>query len=46
MDRWGKDGVTASYQEIAGTNHFTVLDPLTDPDSAMVARLLTLVPSS
>jgi arylformamidase len=46
VDRWGKDGVTASYEEIAGTNHFTVLDPLTDPDSAMVSRLLTLVPSS
>ena len=31
---WG-----ASYLEIDGANHFTVLDPLCDPDSAMVARL-------
>jgi arylformamidase len=33
-EHWG-----ARYAEIAGANHFTVLDPLTDPDSAMVARL-------
>lgn len=31
---WG-----ARYTEIAGANHFTVLDPLADPQSAMVARL-------
>lgn len=33
-DRWG-----ARFEEIAGANHFTVLDPLADPASAMVARL-------
>ena len=43
-DVWGKAGVTTRYEAIAGTNHFTVLDPLTDPDSAMVARLLALMP--
>jgi arylformamidase len=32
--RWG-----ASYSEIAGANHFTVLDGLADKDSIMVARL-------
>ena len=32
--RWG-----APYLEIEGANHFTVLDPLCDPESAMVARL-------
>lgn len=32
--RWG-----ASYSEIAGANHFTVLDALADKDSAVVARL-------
>lgn len=32
--RWG-----ASYAEAEGTNHFTVLDALADPGSAMVARL-------
>jgi arylformamidase len=30
------------YEEIAGTNHFTVCDPLTDPQSAMVARIAEL----
>ena len=43
-DVWGKAGVATRYEEIAGANHFTVLDPLTDPDSAMVARLLALMP--
>jgi arylformamidase len=39
---WGKAGVATVYQEVAGTNHFTVLAPLTDPRSAMVQRLLAL----
>jgi arylformamidase len=43
-DVWGKAGVATRYEEIVGADHFTVLDPLTDPNSAMVARLLTLVP--
>jgi arylformamidase len=30
------------YEEITGTNHFTVCDPLTDPQSAMVARIAEL----
>jgi arylformamidase len=30
----------ARYEEVPGANHFTVLDPLSDPDSAMVARLV------
>lgn len=32
----------ARYEEIAGANHFTILDPLADPASAMVARLHTI----
>jgi arylformamidase len=43
-DMWGKAGVATRYEEIAGTNHFTVLDPLADPNSAMVGRLLALTP--
>jgi len=43
-DGWGKAGVATRYEEIAEANHFTVLDPLTDPNSAMVARLLALMP--
>jgi len=30
------------YEEIAGTNHFTVADALADPQSAMVARIAEL----
>ncbi|MGH6682863.1 MAG: hypothetical protein ACRECA_02875, partial [Pseudolabrys sp.] len=30
------------YEEIPGANHFTVVDPLKDPGSAMVARLTEL----
>jgi arylformamidase len=43
-DTWGRAGVATRYEEIAGANHFDVLDPLTDPASAMVARLVELVP--
>jgi arylformamidase len=42
VDAWGKAGVATRYEEIAGTNHFTVLAPLADPDSAMVKRLVAL----
>jgi arylformamidase len=34
---WG-----ARHLEIAGANHFSVLDALSDPDSAMVARLVEM----
>jgi arylformamidase len=30
---------SARFEEIAGANHFTILDPLTDPGSAMVTRV-------
>lgn len=30
------------YEEIAGTNHFTVCDPLADPQSAMTSRVAEL----
>ncbi|HEX2652623.1 MAG TPA: alpha/beta hydrolase [Xanthobacteraceae bacterium] len=42
-DVWGRTGVTTRYEAIADANHFTVLDPLTDPNSAMVERLMKLV---
>jgi len=45
-EAWGSAGVATRYEEIAGANHFDVLDPLTDPASAMVARLAALVPKS
>lgn len=39
---WQQAGAQTRYEEIAGTNHFTVLDPLADPQSAMVARVAQL----
>src|SRR5436190_4532519 len=41
-ETWGKAGADAHYEAIAGTNHFTVIDPLADPKSAMVGRLAAL----
>jgi arylformamidase len=43
-DTWGKAGVTTRYEASAGANHFTVIEPLADPGSAMVRRLLELLP--
>ncbi len=42
VETWAKAGMRSRYEEIAGTNHFTVLDPLSDPQSAMVQRLAAL----
>jgi arylformamidase len=41
-DAWGKAGAHTRYEEINGANHFSVVDPLTDPNSAMVKRLAEL----
>ncbi len=41
-EAWGKRGVETRYDPIEGANHFTVLDPLTDPDSAMTKRIVEL----
>lgn len=41
-ETWGKAGVATRYEKIAGANHFTVADPLADPHSAMVGRLVEL----
>lgn len=41
-ERWRKcDGATR-YEEAAGANHFTVIDPLADADSAMTRRVAAL----
>ncbi len=42
VNTWAKAGVASRYDAIAGTNHFTVIDALADPKSAMVARLAEL----
>lgn len=41
-DTWRERGATTRYEAVPRANHFTVIDPLTDPDSAMVARIATL----
>jgi arylformamidase len=40
-DAWGKENETR-YEAIPGMNHFTVCDAMTDPNSAMTARLTAL----
>jgi arylformamidase len=40
---WGARGVATRYEEIAGANHFTVVDALSDPASAMTRRVVQLV---
>jgi arylformamidase len=42
VEGWRSRGVETRYEEIAGTNHYTVVDPLTDPDSAMTRRVADL----
>lgn len=42
VDEWRKRGIDTRYEEVAGANHFTVLDPLSDPNSAMTARCAAL----
>jgi arylformamidase len=44
VDTWGKAGVATRYDAPAGDNHFTVIAPLADPNSRMVARLMELLP--
>jgi len=39
---WRQSGVQTRYEEIAGANHFTVIDALADPQSAMTARVAEL----
>lgn len=41
-DGWGGRGIWTKYDEIEGANHFTAIDPLTDPSSKMVARVTEL----
>ena len=41
-ETWRKGGAETRYEAIAGMNHFTVIDALTDPQSAMVGRLVEL----
>lgn len=42
VEEWGKRGVKTRYEELPGANHFNILAPMTDPDSAMVMRIAAL----
>jgi arylformamidase len=41
-ETWRQSGAQTRYEEIAGTNHFTVIDALADSQSAMTARVAEL----
>jgi arylformamidase len=41
-EEWGRRGAATRYEAVAGANHFTVLDPLTDANSAMTKRVVEL----
>jgi arylformamidase len=42
VDAWDLGGTVTRYGELDGRNHFTAVADLTDPDSAMVARIADL----
>ncbi len=39
---WAAKGATTRFEALSGLNHFTVLDPLADPGSSLVARIVDL----
>jgi arylformamidase len=41
-ETWRQRGVETRYEAIAGANHFSVIDPLSNPDSAMTRRVVEL----
>lgn len=45
-DRWGAAGVATRYEALPGTNHFTVIAPLADPESAMTKRVAEMALTS
>jgi arylformamidase len=41
-DDWAGKGAVTRYEAVPGANHYTVIDPLSDPGSAMVERVRRL----
>ena len=41
-EAWRQSGAETRYKAVPGANHFTVIDPLSDPASKMVERLVAL----
>lgn len=44
-DSWRQCGAQTRYEEIPAMNHFTVIDALADPQSAMVSRVAAMAQS-
>jgi arylformamidase len=42
VEAWRRAQALTRYEEIAGANHFTVIDLLSDPNSAMTARVAAM----
>jgi arylformamidase len=42
VQAWRDAGAQTRYEEIAGANHFTIIDALADPHSTMTARVVEL----
>lgn len=40
--KWARAGVAVRYESLPGANHFTALEPMADPDSALTRRLAAL----
>ena len=43
---WNQGPTKTRYEAVAGANHFTVVDPLMDPASAMTKRVVELAKSA
>ena len=41
-DAWARAGVQTEYVSVPGANHFTIVDDLTQPDSALFGRVVAL----
>jgi arylformamidase len=42
VEAWSKAGVVTTWMEVENANHFTVIDPLTDPAHDLTKRLVEL----
>jgi arylformamidase len=41
-DTWKKSGARTRYEAVAGANHFTIIEPLADANSAMTRRVVEM----
>jgi arylformamidase len=44
-ETWRQKKALTRFEEIPGANHFTIIDPLSDPNSAMTARVAAMAHS-